>query len=60
VGLDVVGDQGAMHQGHLGIDCLDFGVSAPDVGANESENHLPVGSMLVKYPSQVNARFGMS
>ena len=37
MGLDVVGEQGAMHQGHLGIDCLDLGVSAPDVGANDSE-----------------------
>ena len=46
MGLDVVGDQGAMHQGHLGIDCLDLGVSASDVGANESEKPFARGVHL--------------
>ena len=43
MGLDVVGEQGAVHQGHLGIDCLDLGVSPPDVGANDSEKPFARG-----------------
>ena len=35
VGLDVVGEQRAVHQGHLSVDGLDFGVSSAEVGSNE-------------------------